>query len=670
MGEGGQGGEAPAVRVLGARGLKMESVALLVSGEQGGSIHVAVLPLLFPGAAGRVRVPVVLEVDGATLLKGNTGGLLRVEVCLYAVAKKPGGGAGGRVEASLLETIEADLARVGSAIERSGLQYAGELSLAPGEYSLRVLVRNALTGEVGLRFVNLAVPDPAAGPLVLAPAFPNPAPSPAGGPWVAALSKVARTSPAVLEDGALPVAQPVLGVDQEARFEVPVWKLTMPAALKVEVLRPDGGRAAELPARIVVRREAGGVHWITVSFVPTGLEQGRYQIRVSSGPAASSWASPFVLLAGGGEGKVWAELMHTGQSPAREATQREPARSRRRRLDASPIRDSYRQSLQLLASGDQTAARRAVVAFETPLFAGPNPAAPEDVAEIELNVARDLAAAHPQSLLPVALLHESLYREAQEHRDFLLAAHTRELVFGLAGLYAESARDDAGRHTAARLLLGLASHLAESAPGTLRDRIFRQVLAYDKDEPAAHLYLAAEAEREGRYPDAVTHLEGLLRTHPGDAEARLRLAVSLRRLGKPADADRLLDGLIRGPAAAAELWVITLAYQETGRALVSAGRLDEAERFLRGGLQRVPGDEKLLLQLASVFDLRNDPTQGSEALAGYHPVREGAESPRHRYNRVPTDALARAWNDLVRSAPESLPALAEALRPAPRRGGS
>jgi tetratricopeptide (TPR) repeat protein len=225
---------------------------------------------------------------------------------------------------------------------------------------------------------------------------------------------------------------------------------------------------------------------------------------------------------------------------------------------------------------------------------------------------------------------------------------------------------------AARLLLALASHLAESAPGTLRDRIFRQVLLYDKDEPAAHLYLAAEAEREGRYPDAVTHLEGLLRTHPDDAEARLRLAVSLRRLGKPADADRLLDGLIRGSAAAPaiELWVLTLAYQETGRALLVAGRLDEAERSLRDGLQRLPGDEKLLFELASVFDLRNDPAQGSEALAGYHPVREGAESPRHRYNRVPTDALDRAWNDLVRSAPESLPALAEALRPAARKGGA
>jgi len=660
------------VRILPTAGLKMESAALLVSGEQGGSIHVAVLPLPLPGAPGvtgaseKVRVPIVLEIDGETLLKGNTGDLLRSEIYLYAVTRKAGGGAGGKVQGSLLEVIEADLARTRANVERGGLQYAGELSLAPGDYSLRVLVRNALTGEVGLRVLDLQVPAPGTGAL-LAPGFANPADA-----WVAALSKAARTSPAALKDGGLPAAQPVLGVDQEARFEVPVWKLKAPEALRVEVLRPDGGRAAELPARIEARREAAGFEWLTVSFVPAGLEPGRYQVRAEvPGASVPSWATPFVLLPGGGEGKGWAELMHGPPAP-QQAARQEPARSRRRRLDAPPIREAYRKALQLLAAGDEPAARRAVAAIETPLLTGPEPASPEDVVDIELGVARDLAASKPQSLLPVALLHETLYRDAQQHHDFVHAAHTRELVFALADLYADRAGGADGKRTASHLLLGLASHLTESAPATLRDRIFKQVLAYDKDEPAAHLHLAAEAEREGRYPDAAGHLERLLRTHPNDPEARVRLAVNLRRLGKVADADRLLDGLIRGSAAATaatEPWVLALACQENGRALLAAGRLDEAERFLRDALQRLPGDEKLVFELATVFDLRNDPAQARQVLAGFQTAHDAGESPRHRYNHVPTDALERAWNDLVRTAPESLPALAEALRPAVRKGG-
>jgi Flp pilus assembly protein TadD len=667
-----RGGEP--VRIVPAAGLKMESAALLVSGEQGGSIHVAVLPLPLPGLPGagsvgeKVRVPVVLEIDGETLLKGNPGDLLRAEVYLYAVTRKAGGGAGGKVQGSLLEVIETDLARTRANVERSGLQYAGELSLAPGDYSLRVLVRNAQTGEVGLRVLNLQVPAAGTGAL-LTPGFANPA----ADAWVAALSpasKAAATSPAALKDGGLPAAQPVLGVDQEARCEIPVWNMKAPETLRVEVLRPDGGRAAELPARIEARREAAGLEWLTVSFVPAGLEPGRYQVRAEvPGAPVPSWATPVVLLAGGGGGKAWAELMHGPPAP-QQAARQEPARSRRRHLDAPPIRDAYRKALQLLAAGDEPAARRAVAAVETPLLTGPDPATPEDVVDIELGVARDLAASKPQSLLPVALLHETLYRDAQQHHDFVLAAHTRELVFALADLYADRSGGPDGKRTASHLLLGLASHLTESAPATLRDRIFKQVLAYDKDEPAAHLHLAAEAEREGRYPDAVGHLERLLRTHPDNAEARVRLAVNLRRLGKIADADRLLDALIHGATAATEPWVLALACQETARVLLSAGHLDEAERFLKDALQRLPGDEKLRFQLATVFDLRNDPAQARQVLTGFQPVHDAGESPRHRYNHVPTDALERAWNDLVRTAPESLPALAEALRPAARKGGA
>ena len=149
----------------------------------------------------------------------------------------------------------------------------------------------------------------------------------------------------------------------------------------------------------------------------------------------------------------------------------------------------------------------------------------------------------------------------------------------------------------------------------------------------------------------------------------------MRRLGKTRDADRLLAGLIQGPAAVsetAEPWVLALAYHETGRALLAAGRLDDAERVLREGLRRLPDDEKLLLELAGVFDLRHEPGAARQVLAGFKPAHGTAESARHRYSRPPAEALERSWDELERTLPESLPALAAALQAAakasPRRG--
>jgi tetratricopeptide (TPR) repeat protein len=372
---------------------------------------------------------------------------------------------------------------------------------------------------------------------------------------------------------------------------------------------------------------------------------------------------------------VWAELLHGGgaqkQARAAAAVPPEPARPRARRLAAGPVRDGYRRALELLAGGDEPAARQALSALEAPLFTGPNAALPADVAEVEIELAQQLAAADPRSLLPVAVLHEALYRDALVRRESVLAVHSREVVFALADLYARRSGDAAGRHTAARLLLGLAAQLLRNAPPGLAERAFLQVLAFDEDDETARLYLAAGAERQGRYPEAAVQLERLLRSHPDHAEARVHLAVNLRRLGKTHDADRLLAGLIQGPAVAKEDWVLALAYHESGRALLAAGRLDEAERLLREGLKRLPGDEKLLVQLAGVFDLRHDPSQAREILAGVKPLPGSGESAsRHRYTQISVAALDQTWSDLQHSVPESLPALAAALKGRKGRSGS
>ncbi len=680
--------ETPPVRVLPTGGLRVESAALLVSGQRGGSIHVAVLALPFPGDAGnprRARVAILLEIDGTSLLEGQTGDLLRFEVCLYALSDNDS------VQGSLLETVEVDLARRGDEVARSGVRYLADLDLPAGEYSLRALVRNSLTGEVGLRILPLSVPERPQGlsALLLPPVFPNPAPD----AWVEARSAARPEpgSPAALAGGGLPAAQPVLGIGQEASFELRAYGVGQLRELEVEILRPDGARVIQLPARIEERQARqgnAGVERLTATFVPTGIEAGRYVIRAVlpkvqglafAAPSDTlSYAAPFVLLTDGGGGKVWAQLL--GGSPRAAAAPAagrqgsggaEAPRKRQPRFKAEPVRGAYRQALQLLAAGDGPAARRAVAELEGPLARGGSGS--EDLAEVELEVARDLTAAGPRSLIPVILLHEALYREAQARRDRLLSTHARELTFRLIELYAERSGDPAGRKTAARLLLALAADLIATAPPGIKNRTLRQILAFDEANAVALLCLAVEAERTGRYPEAVDHLQKLLQADPEHGEARLRLAVNLRRLGKGRDADRLLAGLVQAPEP--EPWVLALACHELARARIAAGQLDEAEKLLLDSQKRLPGDEKLILQLAQLYDLRGDPTRARQALARFKPGSstqpgDSSEAARHRYNQPPFDLLDQTRKELEESVPEHLPALAVALGSSAARSGS
>lgn len=137
-----------------AAGVRVESAALLMSGQEGGEIPLAALALPVPGEEGKVHVLVRMRMDGPALLAGQAGDAMRIETALYAL------GSGGGIQASILETVEIDLAAQRGAVQRSGVDLLGGLDLKPGTYSLRLLARNAATGRLGVRTLPLAVPDP------------------------------------------------------------------------------------------------------------------------------------------------------------------------------------------------------------------------------------------------------------------------------------------------------------------------------------------------------------------------------------------------------------------------------------------------------------------------------------------------------------------------------
>ncbi|HYH47878.1 MAG TPA: tetratricopeptide repeat protein [Thermoanaerobaculia bacterium] len=656
--------EKPPLRVLRTGGLRVETAALLMSGQEGGTIPVAALAIPLPGAGGKARVAVLLEMDGAEAMEGQSGDLLRLEICLYALTSAPDGS--GRVAGSRMDTVEIDLARLGADLEKSGLKYMGELQLAPGEYALRTLVRNAATSEVGLRMLPLSVPDFGQSQNILLP----PLVAEPAGAWLQARGAGIASPPPGLSFEALPSARPVFSPTQEISLRVPAWKLggIGGGELQIEVRRPGGARVATFPLKIASREESGtaGLELLTATVQLKDVEEGVYELGIASasrGSDESALATPFVLLEQGGGGQVWAAL--TAPRRSRTAAAGAPAQApraatkarRTRKIDAGPVRDSYRAVLRRLVEGDRNGARDAMLELQTKVLTGDRPAVSDDLVEVELDVAAELAREDLESLVPVLTLHQVLYREAVRKAGFLLSTHNRELIFRLVDLYAERSGSPEGKRRASRFLMGLAAEMVWTAPPSLRARVFQQILAYDSRQEAAILCLAVDAERQGRYGDAVGYLE---RLPPGHTESRLRLAVNLARLGKMQEARKLLREL-SAPAAKAEAWQLAVAWQEMARLQLAAGDLDGAEQTLREGLQRLPEDDKLALQLGLVRDLRKDPRGARDAVADLGKTPGAGGAARHRYNQLPLESLDQAWIELQEQGVGQIPALAAVL---------
>lgn len=637
-------GEA-AVRVLPSGGLQVESAALLMSGQEGGVIPLAALALPLPGEGERARVPVIVEIDGSGLLAKHSEPRLRLEVSVYALA------AGGAIQGSRMDTIAIDLARMREAVEGSGIQITGELALRPGDYTLRVLARNVETGDIGLRSFPLSVPAFKASPALLPPVFA----APSAEAWVTV--RAASSSPLALSGLPGPLAaRPVLALDEEARFAVAGSRLAQgELPLRAEVWKPGGQRAGDFPARLSGRQPGpAGLEVLSLAFTPGGLEPGEYELRVSI-PGAFSPGTRFVLAAAAEGGRVWAELDAPAPKRAARSAAAPPPPKKKRIGNASRIRQAYREALERLARGDEEAARTAVFQLESNLLSGNNRLTPEDLSEIELEVARNLADTGPESLVPVTMLHQRIYRDSTG-RQPLLAAHSRELILQLADLYARRSGTPAARAMAARFIMGLAAELVKTAPASLRDRIYQRVLDLDAENEAALLCRAVDFERQGKAAEAVSTLERLLRSHPQNSEARLRLALSTRRLGNNGEARRLLQDFVKG---APEPWQLAIAYQELARMLIADGELETAEHTLREGLKLLPDDEKLALQLAMTHELRKSPEQAREALQPLRPA--AGESARRRYSRIPTELLDEVWSGLERAADERRASLAAAL---------
>jgi VWFA-related protein len=272
----------------------LEASSRVMSGEEAGPLGLSVLaaPFRLSGSADLAYVPVIIEVDGPSLMTGTSPGTLPAEIYVYAFD------AAGAIPDYLTQTLGLDLAKVEPALRQSGLKFFGHLDLPPGSYSLRVLVRNGATGTYGLRVASLEVADGAA-PVLLPPFFPE-----APGRWLMAREAVPAGEKTVpypfmqKDQPYIPASKPVLPLGEPAAVSLVGYNLGGgEVEVRSQVLALDGREIG--PAEIqVLERERGTPDRLKGTFRPPKLEPGEYLLRVTltgAGGALGSSTSAFVI---------------------------------------------------------------------------------------------------------------------------------------------------------------------------------------------------------------------------------------------------------------------------------------------------------------------------------------------------------------------------------------
>ena len=184
----------------------------VVSGVESGAIPISVLAAPFHVGSDQAYVPVLVEIDGTSLLAGHPAGKpLPAEIYVYAMD------ANGAVVDYVSQTMGLDLAKVEPALREQGVKFFGHLDLPAGDYSVRVLVRNGETGTAGLKVATVHVPAfTAADPVLLPAFFPEPT-----GKWLIVREAQKEDDPQVPypfmagEEPFVPASKPVLGPGEE-----------------------------------------------------------------------------------------------------------------------------------------------------------------------------------------------------------------------------------------------------------------------------------------------------------------------------------------------------------------------------------------------------------------------------------------------------------------------
>jgi VWFA-related protein len=263
---------------------RLDDAQQVAKGVVGGAVRTRALAVPYRRAAEGVQVPVVLEIDGPSLLdRGAGGGEVRLAAYGYALSD------GGRVEDFYQVKSRLDLAKVGDRLKESGLQLHSVFTLPPGRHSLRFLVRDEATGRGGSTRVDLEVPELDPRTATLAPPLVMEDP----GRWIVvpAASRTAALPEMpfrVASDAFVPRPEPLLHGGRAENVCLMAFdagaRLPESAVLELRAELVDGSGGSQAVRDVRLMRTApdrDGIRRIVVSLTPEGVAPGAYDLKLT-----------------------------------------------------------------------------------------------------------------------------------------------------------------------------------------------------------------------------------------------------------------------------------------------------------------------------------------------------------------------------------------------------
>jgi tetratricopeptide (TPR) repeat protein len=637
----------PPVEAFEIGAVKASTGGLLLSGQAGGNVDGALTwSLAGRDASGRVEVPYVIEVDGRALLSGGGGRRIAVGVYAYVVDGD------GRVVDFIAQGLVLDPEIYREPIVNSGLKFVGRFALGPGDYALRVMVQDNATGNYFMSWSIVSLPGAdELSPRLLPPLFPD-----RGTPWIVARQHGEDGTFAVENGvGNLPSARPTLVENQPAEVYVGGGDWDESAVVGIRIVNELGRTVSEPLARFA-GPPTGDFRFRRVTLTPIDLPPGDYSLIVTlSDENASEVMRRAVRIAVVGEGETRDWACAGDPADATDGGTSVEAPEKAVKLSKKEMQVAYRRALLPLGDGDAVTAGRRLTELERRVVADGSRASLLDLGEAEQAEAKALAKEDPSCLMPLALLHRDLYRGYAARHEGLLSLHAHTIAMNYA--------EQLGRAVpysgfSEGLMVNFAADLAQRGASTGARDLLERALRLNRGYLPALLSLGFSFERDSDYLDASIVYQRLVDTHPNFEEGRLRLAVNLIRTGRNDAGEEILRGLL---GTGTTPWIESIAAQELVRQKAKKAKgLPDAEREARDALERLPGDQRLWILLASILEQTNRHDEAVDVLLRLPPPSRGV-SPRARYAEWPALGVRASQAHLSQRASEAVPALRAAL---------